>query len=64
MISRTVRCVCQLSVMRAARTLPIPGTSRRRAGVASITSNTSSPNAATNCFAKCGPMPFTRPEAR
>ncbi len=47
MISRTIFCSAQASVMRLARIGPMPVTSRRRWGSASITSNTFSPNALT-----------------
>ena len=45
MISRTTFCSAQASVIRFARTFPMPVTSRRRSGSASMTSNTFSPNA-------------------
>ena len=48
MISRTTFCSTQASVIRFARTFPMPVTSRRRSGSASITSNTFSPNARTS----------------
>ena len=47
MISRTIFCSAQALVMRLARIGPMPVTSRRRSGSASITSNTFSPNALT-----------------
>src|SRR3984893_10611858 len=50
MISRTIFCSAQASVMRLARTGPIPVTSRRRSGSASIVSNTFSPKARTSFF--------------
>src|SRR6266699_5741829 len=40
MISRTTFCSAQAAVMRPARTGPMPSTSRRRSGSASMTSNT------------------------
>src|ERR1019366_7710741 len=46
MISRMIFCSAQASVMRLARTRPMPVTSRRRSGSASIVSNTFSPKAA------------------
>ena len=64
MISRTTFCSAQASTIRFARTEPIPSTSRRRSGSASITSNTFSPNARTSFFAYAGPMPRIIPEAR
>ena len=64
MISLTPFCSAQLATIRSARSGPTPGTSRRRAGSASITSKTAVPNASTSLLAKCGPTPFTRPEAR
>ncbi len=48
MISRMIFWSAQPEVILAARFLPMPATSRRRAGVFSITSNTSSPKAATS----------------
>ena len=48
MISRITFCSAQASVIRFARTLPMPVTSRSRSGSASITSNTFSPNARTS----------------
>ena len=47
MISRTIFCSAQAPVMRLARTGPMPVTSRRRSGSASMMSNTFSPNALT-----------------
>ena len=64
MMSRTARCDDQPSVMRVARSGPMPSTSRSRAGSCSITVKTSAPNAATSRFAKCGPIPFSSPDAR
>ena len=64
MMSRTARCERQPSLIRSARCGPIPSTSRRRSGAVSITSKTPAPNAATSRRAKCGPMPFSSPEAR
>ncbi len=64
MISRTAFCSRHASMMRPARTGPIPSTDRRRAGSRSMTSNTSVPKAWTRRWAKCGPIPFTRPEPR
>ena len=64
MISRTTFCSAQASTIRLARTGPMPSTSRRRSGSASITSNTFSPNARTSFFAYAGPMPRIIPEAR
>src|SRR5450830_205400 len=46
-ISRTIVCSAQASVMRLARTTPMPVTSRSRSGSASMISNTFSPNAST-----------------
>jgi len=40
MISRTTFCSAQAAMMRPARTGPMPFTSRRRSGSASMTSNT------------------------
>ena len=51
MISRTTFCSAQASVMRLARTGPMPVTSRRRSGSASIVSNTFSPKARTSFLA-------------
>ena len=51
MISRTAFCSAQAARMLAARTGPIPSTSRSRSGVASMTSNTFSPKARTSFFA-------------
>ena len=51
MISRTAFCSAQAARMLAARTGPIPSTSRSRSGVASIMSNTLSPKARTSFFA-------------
>ena len=48
MISRTTFCSAQASVIRFARTFPMPVTSRRRSGSTSIVSNTFSPNARTS----------------
>ena len=48
MISRTTFCSAQASVIRFARTLLMPITSRSRAGSATMTSNTCSPNARTS----------------
>ena len=47
MISRMIFCSAQASVMRLARTRPMPVTSRSRSGSASMMSNTFSPNALT-----------------
>src|SRR5215472_11989835 len=44
MISRTTFCSAQAAVMRLARMGPMPSTSCRRWGSASMTSNTFSPN--------------------
>src|SRR5207247_7552775 len=46
MISRIAFCSAQAAVMRPARTGPMPSTSRRRSGSASMTSNTLSPEGA------------------
>jgi len=51
MISRTIFCSAQAPVIRLARVGPIPVTSRRRSGSASITSNTFSPKARTSFLA-------------
>ena len=51
MISRTAFCSAQAPVIRSSRTGPMPSTSRRRSGSASMTSNTRSPNARTSFFA-------------
>ena len=48
MISRTTFCSAQAAAMRPARTGPMPLTSRRRSGSASMTSNTLSPKARTS----------------
>ena len=64
MISRTTFCSAQASMIRLARTGPMPSTSRRRAGSVSIMSNTFSPNARTSFFAHAGPMPRIIPEPR
>src|SRR5258705_6685165 len=49
-ISRMIFCSAQAAVMRLARTAPMPVTSRRRSGSASIVSNTFSPKARTSFF--------------
>ena len=51
MISRTAFCSAQAAAMRVARRGPTPRTSRSRSGVASTTSNTRSPKAATSARA-------------
>src|SRR5205823_13649526 len=51
MISRTAFCSAQAARMLAARTGPMPATSRSRSGVASMTSNTFSPKAADTAIA-------------
>ena len=51
MISRTTFCSAHAATMPAARTGPMPSTSRNRSGVASITSNTFSPKARSSLFA-------------
>ena len=51
MISRTIFCSAQALAMRSARIGPMPDTSRRRLGSASMTSNTFSPNALTSFLA-------------
>ena len=51
MISRTTLCSAQPAAMRSARLGPMPSTSRRRAGSASITSNTASPKVFTRRLA-------------
>ena len=51
MISRTAFCSAQATRMLAARTGPMPATSRSRSGVASITSNTFSAKARTSFLA-------------
>jgi hypothetical protein len=51
MISRTAFCSAQAATMRRARTGPTPATSRSRSGLASMTSNTASPKAATSFWA-------------
>ena len=48
MISRTTFCSAQASMMRPARTRPMPLTSRSRSGAASMMSNTFAPNARTS----------------
>jgi hypothetical protein len=50
--------------MLAARTGPIPSTSRSRSGVASITSNTFSPKARMSFLAYTGPTPRIMPDDR
>src|SRR5258707_860649 len=50
MISRMIFCSAQASVMRLARTRPMPVTSRRRSGCASIVSNTFSPKKLVRAF--------------
>src|SRR5258705_12874007 len=50
MISRMIFWSAQAVVMRLARTAPMPVTSRRRSGSASIVSNTFSPKARTSFF--------------
>src|SRR5580704_4615690 len=57
MISRTAFCSAQAARMLAARTGPIPSTSRNRSGVASMTSNTFSPKARTSSWRKPGQPP-------
>ena len=47
MISRTIFCSAQASVIRLARTAPMPVTSRSQSGSASMTSKTFSPKALT-----------------
>ena len=64
MISRIIFWSAHASVMRFARTGPMPVTSRKRWGAASITSNTCAPNADTSFFAYTGPMPRTIPEPK
>ena len=64
MMSRTAFCSAQPAAMRSERCAPMPGTSRRRAGSASITSKVSVPNSATMRPASLGPMPRTMPEPR
>ena len=64
MISLTPFCSAQLATIRSARSGPTPGTSRRRAGSVSMISKTAVPNASTSLLAKCGPTPFTSPDAR
>ena len=64
MISRMTFCSAQPSVMRFARSGPIPVTSRSRAGSASIVSNTFSPKASTSFLAYTGPIPRIIPEPR
>ena len=51
MISRTTFCSAQAPVMRSARIGPMPVTSRRRSGSASMMSNTFSPKAWTSFLA-------------
>lgn len=55
MISRTIFCSAEASVMRLARTAPIPVTSRRRKGSAYMVSSTFSPKARTSFFRKDRP---------
>ena len=62
MISRTAFCSAQAARMLAARTGPIPSTSRSRSGVFSMTSNTLSPKARTNFLAYTGPTPRIMPD--
>ncbi len=50
--------------MRRARTGPIPATSVRRAGVASMTANAPAPKASTMRPAITGPTPLTSPLPR
>ena len=64
MISRTAFCSAQPDTMREARMGPMPGTSVRRSGAASMISKVSTPKAATIRFAMAGPMPRICPEAR
>ena len=64
MISRTAFCSAQPATMRDARHGPMPDTSVRRSGSASMISKVSSPNAATMRLAMAGPMPRIWPEAR
>ena len=64
MISRTTFCSAQASVIRFARTAPMPVTSRSRSGSASMTSNTFSPKALTIFLAWTGPIPRIIPEPR
>ena len=64
MMSRTAFWSPQDWAIRLASPAPMPGTSRRRAGWRSITSNTWSPNASTSFLAKPRPTPLIMPEAR
>ena len=64
MISRTAFCSAQPATIFEARHGPIPATSFRRSGLASMMSKVPSPNAATMRFAIAGPMPRIWPEAR
>src|SRR5262249_24413253 len=64
MISRTAFCSAQAARMLAARTGPMPSTSRSRSGVVSMMSNTFSPNARTSFFAYTGPTPRIMPDER
>ena len=64
MISRTAFCSAQPETMREARIGPIPETSVRRSGLASMISKVSTPKAATMRLAMAGPMPRIWPEAR
>jgi hypothetical protein len=57
MISRTAFCSAHPATIRDARIGPMPETSFRRSGVASMMSKVASPKAATIRFAIAGPMP-------
>ena len=57
MISRTAFCSAQPETMREARMGPMPDTSVRRSGLASMISKVSTPKAATMRLAMAGPMP-------
>ena len=56
MISRTAFCSAQAARMLAARTGPMPSTSRSRSGVVSMMSKTFSPNARTRFLAETAKM--------
>ena len=60
MISRTAFCSAQAARMLAARTGPMPSTSRSRSGVVSMISKTFSPKARTSFLAAPACEPVSR----